>query len=335
MADMVPAKNTGLLRKVGSNFLVYGITLIIVCMFIYFIYNYIYGTPTFQANLIMAGQIKANDASGGAYNVKIPNIYEGGDFTTNFWIYINGYTYNNNKRKHLLEIGHQNTTTTNGDKNFSTIVIALGATTPTLLVRTHTQTSDPIKASDNYGIMDCDVSGANCTGGNMKVFGFDASGGKKFQQLTDKNLLSGNTMMDNTLYSGDVTSFFKPYDVSGGAFVDENNPLFTSTNTCDVKALALQKWVNISTVMSGKTLDIYLDGKLVKTCVFKNYFKVDSTGAVASYLQYGGFDGYFSRLQVFNSVLTPDDIYKNYLAGPTGSSPTNDPGSFFKYLFTG
>jgi hypothetical protein len=84
----------------------------------------------------------------------------------------------------------------------------------------------------------------------------------------------------------------------------------------------MQKWVNISVVMNSKTLDIYLDGKLVKTCVYTNYFKVDQTGVALRYLQGNtvdsngrhmtGFDGYFSRLQVFNSALNPDDIYKTY-----------------------
>jgi hypothetical protein len=28
--------------------------------------------------------------------------------------------------------------------------------------------------------------------------------------------------------------------------------------------------------MVGKTLDVYQDGRLVKTCVYKNFFKVDN-----------------------------------------------------------
>ena len=327
MEAVNPSRNSGFLRKLRSNFMVYIITLVVVCAFAYFILKYIYAAPTFQANLILSSNIVANNPKVNAYNVAIPNIYDGGEFSTNFWVYISGYTYHNGQRKHLVEIGHQNTTATNGSSNFSTIVIALGATTPTLLVRVHTKPSDSAAAGMNYGITDC--SGADdgdCSGGSMIGF----------QKLTDTNL-QANKMMDNQLYIKDVKSFFTPYNG-----IDENNSMFNSSNTCDVKELPLQKWVNICTVMNGKTLDIYLDGKLVKTCVFNNYFKVDSTGTVVSYLQNGkeskaagGFDGFFSRLQVFNTSLRPDDIYKNYLAGPTGSSATSDPVSFIKYLFTG
>lgn len=307
-------------RNRGFNFLIYGVTLVVIAIFIYYIYKYIYGSTIRTSNVLVAGKISGSSPA--VEDMAIPNIYEGGEFTTNFWIYITGYNLNKGQRKHLLEIGHssKNTSAT----NFSTILIALGATTPTLLIRTHTQPQDSKVPGDNYGITDCTSDKSDCSGGQMNGF----------QQLTDTNLVKGSTMMDNTLYMADTLSFFTPYDACGN-FIDENNTTLSSSNTCDVKELSMQKWVNICTVMNSKTLDVYLDGKLVKTCVFNNYYKVDPTGTVASYLQHGGFDGYFSQLQIFNNSLTPDDIYKNYLAGPSGSSATSDPVSFISSLFSG
>ena len=87
--------------------------------------------------------------------------------------------------------------------------------------------------------------------------------------------------------------------------------------------------------MNSKTLEIYINGKLVKSCVYHSYFRVDNTGLKVSYLQQqAGFDGYLSRIQLFNNVLNPDEIYKNYLQGPEGQSVTSDPLSFIKYIFT-
>lgn len=332
MEYMQTPRNVGLLRKIGSNFFVYVITLVIVCIFVYFIYKFIYGSSAAATNLILSGSVNAQitDAKKAAsYDIAIPNIYEGGEFSTNFWVYLNAYntTYLQGQRKHLLEIGHDSKHT-NSNNNFSSMLIMLGATTPTLLVRVHTKpiSSVTTNPTDNYGITDCDVSGTDCSGGN-KV---------GFQKLTDTNLASTGKMMDNTITVGDVNGtstkpgLFTPYNG-----IDENNSTFNSTNTCDLKELPLQKWVNICTVMNGKTLDVYLDGKLVKTCVFNNYFKVDQSGTVASYLQHGGFNGNFSQLQIFNTSLTPDDIYKTYLAGPTGSSAITNPLSFMQYIFTG
>ena len=327
--SMNPSRNVGFLRKIGSKFFIYVITLLIICVFVYFIYRFIYGVSSAPSNLILTTSVDATKSA--KNNIAIPNIYEGGEFTTNFWIYLNAYNtgYLKGQRKHLLEIGHS-PANSNPKNNFSTILIMLGATTPTLLVRVHTKiaSSLTLNDNDNYGITDC--SGTNAV---------DCSGGTKigFQKLIDTNLISsGSTMMDNSLTVGDISGnstkpgLFTPYV---GNTIDEN--IGSSTNTCDVKELPLQKWVNICTVMNGKTLDVYLDGKLVKTCVYNSFFKVDQSGTVASYLQHGGFSGNFSRLQIFNTSLTPDDIYKNYLSGPTGSSATSDPISFMKYIFTG
>jgi hypothetical protein len=302
-------------RRNGLNLLMYLLTLLIVLVFIYYIYKFIYGTSSSTSpTIVFSDQLTANDSNNYKYNIAIPPIYGGGDFTINLWIYITGYNYRQGQRKHLVEIG---------GPNFSTILIALGANKPSLLTRVHTVDSTPELNGENYGITDC--SGSNSS---------DCSGGKMigFHKITDTNIM--NSMKNNSLYKSDIESFFKPMQV------DENS-LINSEAVCDIKELPLQKWVNICAVMSSHTLDIYLDGKLVKTCVYKSYFKVDNSksgGTSLSYLAGSsqiGFDGYMSRLQIINSSLNPDDIYKIYLAGPQGSSAASDPVSFLKYIFTG
>lgn len=309
-------------KSMGFNMLIYVITIAVVLTFIYFIYQFLYGSKTFQTSMISQNIVNATLTQSALSNKKIPNIYEGGECSINFWMYINDYKYKSGTRKHLVEIG---------GSNFSTVIIALGATTPTLLVRVHTMNNDSIAdlSSHNYGITDCSGGDANCSNNN-KI---------GFSQITDKNLVAN--MKDNALTPEYVTSFFKPF-----THLDENS-LINSDSTCDIKDIDMQKWVNVCVTLSGKTVDIYLQGKLVKTCVYKSYFKVDPTGVSLSMLQgtidgqnnavpnTAGFGGQFGRLQVFNSILTPDDIYKNYLAGPNGSSSTSDPLGFIKYIFTG
>jgi hypothetical protein len=290
----------------------YLVTLILVVVFVYFVYKFINGGSSSSTNLIFSDQLVANDSKNYKYNVSIPSIYDGGEFSINIWVYISGYNYRQGQRKHLVEIG---------GKNFSTILLALGANKPSLLTRVHTLESNGNTQGHNYGITDCSgTDTSDCSGGRLNGF----------QQLTDTNIM--NKMKNNSLTKQDIASFFKPMQV------DENS-LINSEAVCDVKELPLQKWVNICAVMNSHTLDIYLDGKLVKTCVYQSYYKVDNSGSVSlSYLAGSsqvGYDGYMSRLQVFNVALNPDDIYKTYLAGPQGSSATSDPASFLKYIFTG
>ena len=324
-----PVRHEGV-RRFGLNIMIYLFTIFAVCIFIFFIYKFLYGGSSLQTNIILSSQVVANDPANSKYNVSIPPIRDGGEFTMNFWIYISGYTYLQGTRKHLVEIYPSNASGTS-NTDFSTILIALGSNKPSLLVRTHTLPTSEIVPTGNtqIALTDCsgtiDPSTGNCSGQLIS-----------YQAVTDTNLV--NNMKDNSLFTSDVTQFFKPMQM------DENS-LISSSNTCDIQDISMQKWVNVCVVMNSKTLDIYLDGKLVKTCVYTNYFKVDQTGVALRYLQGNtvdstgrhmtGFDGYFSRLQVFNSALNPDDIYKTYIAGPTGSSPGSDPVSFIKYIFTG
>lgn len=316
-ATNVIRKNISPTRSFGFKALIYIFTIIVVAIFIYFIYRYITGSSLLQQSIILNDKVEANKSENAKNNIKIPSIYEGGEFTINFWMYISGYKYRQGSRKHLVEIY---STGTNANR-FSTILVALGAFKPTLMVRAHTaQGTDILPGGNrNYGITDCSGGDPNdCSGGTMNGF----------SKLTDTNYTPQNNVNDNTLTLNDMVNFFKP-DMR----FDE------PSSTCDVKDLPLQKWVNICITMNGKTLDVYQDGKLVKTCVYKNYFKVDSANGVAlRYLQGSngnGFDGYFSRLQVFNEALNPDEIYKTYMGGYTGTSPANDPLSFIKYIFTG
>ena len=53
----------------------------------------------------------------------------------------------------------------------------------------------------------------------------------------------------------------------------------TTQHKCIVQNFPLQKWVNLIISLYGRTLDIYVDGKLVRTCVLPGVAKIpDTTG---------------------------------------------------------
>ena len=84
---------------------------------------------------------------------------------------------------------------------------------------------------------------------------------------------------------------------------------------CDLPEVDLQRWVNIVVSVNGKTVDVYLDGKLSRSCVLPNYFKVDSS--YSGYLLYnGGFGGQIANVMMYDAALNPEMVYKNYIAGP-------------------
>lgn len=103
-------------------------------------------------------------------------------------------------------------------------------------------------------------------------------------------------------------------------------PLFTSLDTgitrdkglplCDLPEIDLQRWVHLVLSINGKTVDVYTDGKLARSCVLPSQYKVDSSKYTASLLDYGGFGGQISTTTMYDSALNPESVHKIYMAGP-------------------
>jgi hypothetical protein len=86
---------------------------------------------------------------------------------------------------------------------------------------------------------------------------------------------------------------------------------------CDIKEVPLQKWVNVTIVSSGRVLDVYMDGKLSRSCVLANVLKVPAGDLKLRLGEFGGFGGRYASVQMWNQQLTPDLIYGIYQMGPS------------------
>mgnify|MGYP001502080837 CR=1 FL=1 len=84
---------------------------------------------------------------------------------------------------------------------------------------------------------------------------------------------------------------------------------------CRIKNIPLQRWVCIHISLHNTTLDVYLDGKLFKTCLL-NGFPEPNDGNMILGGNKNGFNGYVSRITWANRNLSPKQIYDKYLKGP-------------------
>lgn len=91
------------------------------------------------------------------------------------------------------------------------------------------------------------------------------------------------------------------------------------THTCAVANIPIQKWVNIVISVYGRSLDVYLDGKLVRTCVLPGVAKIDPNASVYITPK-GGFSGWTSRFQYYSDSLSPQDVWNIYQKGWGGSA---------------
>jgi hypothetical protein len=88
----------------------------------------------------------------------------------------------------------------------------------------------------------------------------------------------------------------------------------TVVKTCSVVNVPIQKWVNLIVSVYGRTMDIYIDGKLVKTCMLPGVASVNSSSDVYV-TPAGGFDGWTSKFQYFPNPLNPQQAWNIYSKG--------------------
>jgi hypothetical protein len=102
-------------------------------------------------------------------------------------------------------------------------------------------------------------------------------------------------------------------------FIKETDASLASSSLCDLPNVDLQRWVMVTVVLSGRTIDVYMDGKLARSCVTPSYYKVDPTGVTPVIL--GGstgntLSGYVAGMSVAPYAMNPGQIYRLYSYGP-------------------
>ena len=88
----------------------------------------------------------------------------------------------------------------------------------------------------------------------------------------------------------------------------------TVLHTCSVTNIPIQKWVNLTLSVYGRSMDLYIDGKLVRTCLLPGVANVNNNSNVYV-TPAGGFDGWTSKFQYFPNSLNPQEVFNIYTQG--------------------
>lgn len=91
------------------------------------------------------------------------------------------------------------------------------------------------------------------------------------------------------------------------------NASFTKETKCDLVNIPLQRWNNLVLVLNNKTLDVYLNGKLARSCTYEEppIFNQNPVHVTDN----GGFGGELGELRYFNRAIDPEEVYSIYAAG--------------------
>lgn len=230
---------------------------------LYYLYQYLFGPKASNSFSLISGSQKAHNDPSKPLTItedKLPQLYEGGEFTISTWIYIHNWSYRTGFNKSILNIG---------GPNFDTIRVYLGGNKPSLHVRLQTR--------EKGGVLSSVPTNSNQAPSE--------SLDKTTQNATFNILQTGSGLLDGS-------------------------PL------CDLPDIDIQRWVNITIAVNSKTVDVYLDGKLSRSCVLPSFYKVDVGGYSANLLAYGGFGGEIATTMMWDTALNPEAVYRNYMAGP-------------------
>jgi hypothetical protein len=90
----------------------------------------------------------------------------------------------------------------------------------------------------------------------------------------------------------------------------------TIVHTCSVANIPIQKWVHLTVSVYGRSMDVYIDGKLVRTCLLPGVASVNNNANVYV-TPSGGFAGWTSKFQYYPGPLNPQQVWNVYTQGPS------------------
>ncbi len=216
----------------------------------------------------------------------IKNVNNSSNFTYSMWFYVDDWNYSFGQEKNILDRGNSPT-------------VVLGDKPNTLKV--YMNYFDKSKGNSNNSNADWDTPMNDAT------------------QSACTACQSGYTCACDSCNNG-VPDGSSSLDEASLALASasSSSSANTSVNTCLITNIPIQKWVNIIISLYGLTLDIYLDGKLVRTCIMPGVPSVNNNSDLFV-SNNGGFSGWTTSFKYWSDASNPQQAYNIYKDGYGGS----------------
>jgi len=138
----------------------------------------------------------------------------------------------------------------------------------------------------------------------------------------------------------DLVSFYKTATVTSNSsdklfrvlFKNDTNTIqiyprgdSDTSNLCEVAEFPLQKWVNLIISFNGAAMDVYVDGKLVKSCVVNTGSRIGETQTIVlGHNDVNNNDvGFITNVKLKAAPIAPQEAWDIYSQG-FGGSPWSD-----------
>ena len=155
---------------------------------------------------------------------------------------------------------------------------------------------------------------------------------------TNKNISNPNITLHPTKNTLKFSISVFPETEGGSSTTQPGSTTGSSASTddvyiCEVNDIPLQTWFSVSMSVFSRNLDVYIDGKLVKSCFLSGIPKPAIGDIILS--QNGGFSGYMCNFNYYARMLTPGDASNFFSTGTDCRDKVPNNGSGGGTLGTG
>lgn len=300
-----------LFGNILNNFYLNLILFMLIVIIVAFLYKHFLNKSKERPMLI-----KGTKDATVSLDISRDNILEsrvGNEFTYSFWIKVDDWGHNFSQPKHVFHVG---------DKNGNSVCpgVWLYPKNNNLMVRvdTHERQNNISKT----------VSGKTCqnwlsqyphqhkyTPSEYKKEGLGDhnycrdpenyyKGKGTWCYTTDKNVRWGQCSNQDYKEPASMNPAKNPSEIN-------------DKKQCDIVNIPIQRWIHIVVVLANRTVDVYLNGKLSRSCTLGN-IPITNKGDIYVNLD-GGFSGSISDLLYVNSAISASEIYSLFNAGNSKS----------------
>lgn len=183
------------------------------------------------------------------------------------------------------------------------------------------QVSTPLDGKVRMAISSSDVPSDGGVNYSVQYWMYIADWDYKFGQEKDilKRVAANNTSVvgpriflsptDNTLNVR--VSLFSADGTAGAATPGAETT--GDSQTCSVENVPLQSWFSVSVTVFQRNLDIYINGRLVKSCVLTGIPRPATGDMILN--DNGGFSGTICNVDYYNTMLAPSDAKEFFSKG--------------------
>ncbi len=253
----------------------------------------------------------------------IPLSAQGNEYSISFWMFIKDYNYRYGSNKSILYRGDKDNTESNP-------YIYLNPTTNDMTIKVQLQTDTVHEATnpttsgnrENFRVSlprQYFEGGISNISGNTVNEHFDPTPTAEPEEGVVGDLNSRLERIEIQMQrligmQNENNSTPAPTDYTSSSGSSNGRPMPIIYDECVVNNIPIQKWTHVVVSVFNNSVEVYLDGRLVKSKALKGFPKPNLQNMHVC--PNGGFDGIIANLNYSNMALPSSDIYTIYAAGP-------------------